>query len=197
MVSTDNSHFPAELIRALQLRWSVGVKLLSQADDAAPTVETSAPHPPDPITEEPGPFADDTHPGNRETDPFFTTQRGLSQDEQEETRSRSMTAPSIQTNERTASPAPSSGWVPEPSSAKSQHPMARPGANGTGIAGSYAAHVVPQRRKPTRTDSGREFWGLPERPRRRNTLLSQEILEDDSSEDESENEWVSDIAPRS
>ena len=49
--------------------------------------------------------------------------------------------------------------------------------------------------KPTRTDSGREFWGLPEAPRRRHTLLSQEILEDDSSEEheEEDEEWVSRI----
>ena len=51
--------------------------------------------------------------------------------------------------------------------------------------------AVPGRIKPTRTDSGREFWGLPEAPRRRHTLLSQEILEDDSDEEqEGDEEWV-------
>ena len=47
----------------------------------------------------------------------------------------------------------------------------------------------PKRQKPTRTDSGREFWGLPEAPRRRRSFLSRLPLEE-SSEDEEDEEVV-------
>jgi len=40
----------------------------------------------------------------------------------------------------------------------------------------------------TRTDSGREFWGLPDPPRRH--PMTFEDVQEDSSEDENE-EWVS------
>lgn len=42
------------------------------------------------------------------------------------------------------------------------------------------------RKAPTRTDSGREFWGLPEAPRKNRNVF--EDVQEDSSEDEEE--WV-------
>jgi len=45
-----------------------------------------------------------------------------------------------------------------------------------------------QRKVATRTDSGREFWGLPDPPRRH--PMTFEDVQEDSSEDENE-EWVS------
>jgi len=45
------------------------------------------------------------------------------------------------------------------------------------------------RRKPTRTESGREFWGLPEAPRRQRIMLPEDVAEDSS--DEEDDEWVS------
>jgi hypothetical protein len=45
------------------------------------------------------------------------------------------------------------------------------------------------RRKPTRTESGREFWGLPEAPRRQRIMLPQDVNEDSS--DDEDVEWVS------
>jgi hypothetical protein len=54
---------------------------------------------------------------------------------------------------------------------------------------SQSSHV---RKKPTRSDSGREFWGLPEVPKKHAQL--EDTLEVDSSEEESEEEdeeWVS------
>jgi len=47
------------------------------------------------------------------------------------------------------------------------------------------------RRKMSRADSGREFWGLPEEPKRQRIALP--VEEEDSSDDEinEDEEWVS------
>ncbi|ORX33480.1 membrane transport protein-domain-containing protein [Kockovaella imperatae] len=164
----------------MMLRWSVGVKLLSQADEEAPEVESAMPQTIGAPSRTMSPENLDVHPGNRETDPFFSTQRGLSQDEEDEPRARRMTAPGLN-SARGPSPTPSSNWIPGSSSAVSQHLLLGPGERAVR---RHSMHTAGARRKPTRTDSGREFWGLPEAPRQRNTMLSHEILEDDSSDSE-------------
>lgn len=137
---------------------------------------------------------EDTHPGARETDPFFTNAQHMSQDETQDARySRSFGAAARDLS-------PESTWQPEIASAKSAHPMnpsvVRRSSNAVSIGGRSAGRgsrarsssTQSQRRIPTRTDSGREFLGLPEPPRRKMTF---EDLAEDSSEDEDEGEWVS------
>lgn len=180
----------APFLRLLQLRWSWGVKLLSQADDEAPTVESVT----EPIVQQtsniqiqsPEPL-EAPHPGARETDPFFTNTKNISQDEQDERRNPSRSFASAG-----RSLSPESSWQPDLASARSAHPMApsvtRRGSASVSISGRSNSRrdssQGPQRRAPTRTDSGREFWGLPEVPRK--TWNTFEDVQEDSSEDEAE-----------
>jgi hypothetical protein len=163
-----------------QLRWSWGVKLLSQADDEAPDVETV----PNPILAVQSPEALEPHPGARETDPFFTTARSLTQDEADERRNPSGSF------KRSSSPS----WVPDQSSARSVHPLHQPtkrdSASSSGVVRRGSGSVPPMRRVPTRTESGREFWGLPEAPRRQRIMLPEDVQEDGSDYEE---EWVSHV----
>jgi hypothetical protein len=133
-----------------------------------------------------------THPGARETDPFFTTTKNMSQDQIDEQRNptRSFGA----SMDRSLSP--TSTWQPDLNSATSAHPMStRPASRGSasvsvgGRSLSRRDSNQSQRKVPTRTDSGREFWGLPDPPRRHQMTFPEDVQED-SSEDEEE-EWVS------
>ncbi|ORY25349.1 membrane transport protein-domain-containing protein [Naematelia encephala] len=170
----------------MMLRWSWGVKLLSHADDEAPDVEAAPP----PLPAMPqaylsvqSPEALEPHPGARETDPFFATAHALSQDEIDESHnpSRSMSA---HTNSRQRSPSPASfQWTGGPGSAHSMHPP------GVVRRGSSQSSHTGTRRPPTRTESGREFWGLPEAPRRQKAIMEEEFGEDSSDEEEEEEEW--------
>ncbi|KAK1926685.1 auxin efflux carrier [Papiliotrema laurentii] len=182
----------------MMLRWSWGVKLLSHADDEAPDVGADAcvpgpsilghgsqeghVHIRSPEAIEP------THPGARETDPFFTNRGNITQDEAEDARNVSR---SFGSAVRSASP--DSTWQPE-LSARSVHPLhshlVRRGSSarssiGRG-SGVRSPSVSSQRRTLSRADSGREFLGLPEPPRRKLTF---EDVQEDSSEEEDEGEW--------
>ncbi|KAK4689781.1 auxin efflux carrier family protein, partial [Tremellales sp. Uapishka_1] len=169
-----------------QLRWSWGVKLLSQADEEAPTV-TSA-FPPlvsSPEQERPALLSPEAipRPGARETDPFFSSNRAMSQDEREETRRSTL---------RDTSPAPSIQWTNGPGSAHSLHP---PGTNRAPPLRRDSSQSGRQR-PPTRTESGREFWGLPEFAKKREPELSDQEEEEEDSSDDSDSEpedqeWVS------
>lgn len=135
-----------------------------------------------------------THPGARETDPFFTNSKNLTQDQAEEGRNPTRSFGTSMNR----SLSPESTWQPDLSSAKSAHPMAPPairrGSTSVSIGGRSAGgrsltrrgSSTSQRRVPTRTDSGREFWGLPEAPHRPHNTF--EDVPEDSSEDEEE--WV-------
>ena len=181
-----------------QLRWSVGVRLLSKADEEQPTIESSIPHPPHPHSHSNVPVISpevmEPNPGARETDPYFTTQKGLTQDEEDEEFARTTwrgSARQSSSGTRDVSPSPASAWIPDPSSALSVHAL-RPPTTGRPSGSRRNSQDLPQRKQPTRTESGRQFWGLPEAPRRQRTYLSQELSDDGSEEEEEEEEeWVS------
>ena len=162
------------------------MRLLSLADDEAPEI------PSDVLPEGEhylcSPDVLVPHPGARETDPFFSTTRQISQDEAEETTNpgHSFKAPAP----------PPSAWLADTGSARSAHMLQAPGTRPDTMnlirRNSSQSSSGPRRKKPTRSDSGREFWGLPEAPRRHKSLLSRLPVED-SSEDEEDGEVVSDL----
>ena len=122
------------------------------------------------------------HPGARETDPFFSTGRAISQDEADEAANPNRSLPDV-------SASPSSTWLPDPGSAFSAHVLQVPGIRGSleivsGRRDSSQSISGQKRRKPTRTDSGREFWGLPEMPRRQKSMLGPAPAEDSSAEED-------------
>ncbi|OCF41572.1 endoplasmic reticulum protein [Kwoniella heveanensis CBS 569] len=168
----------------MMLRWSWGVKLLSQADDEQPDLEVTAPQPAEPIVRDhtvQSPEAIETHPGARETDPFFTTAGGISHDQEE----ASVTLSS--------SLEPGSPSIPF--SAGSVHSLHPPLTKRNSTAGnsvmSRRESILSQRRKSlNRTESGREFWGLPEAPK-----MQRIILEEDSSDEELEDEEWGTLTP--
>ncbi|WVF70146.1 hypothetical protein IAT40_004934 [Kwoniella sp. CBS 6097] len=170
----------------LVLYSTLGMMLLSQADDEQPDLEVTAPQPAERIVRDhtvQSPEAIETHPGARETDPFFATARGISHDQEE----ASVTLSS--------SLEPGSPSIPF--SAGSAHSMHPPLAKRHSTAGnsvlSRRESILSQRRKSlNRTESGREFWGLPEAPK-----LQRIILEEDSSDEEHEDEEWGTLTPTS
>ena len=95
--------------------------------------------------------------------------------------------------ERSRSPVPSVQWTAGITSA---HSMQAPGM--VPRRGSHRSHrsgsIPPMQRKMSRADSGREFWGLPEEPKRQRISLP--VEEEDSSDDDlndinEDEEWVS------
>ena len=170
---------------------------MSQADDDVPSTDSYMP-----ISDEPqanpmqvtSPEPLERHPGARETDPFFTTTRNMTQDEDEDQRRQSRKI----STDRNLSPT-ASNWIPEPGSSTSNHQLNGPyrrsssaAVNGSGRRGS-SVERHNQRKKLSRADSGREFWGLPEAPKRQRIMLPEDVQEDSSSDSEDE-EWVSDTS---
>jgi hypothetical protein len=98
-----------------------------------------------------------------------------------------------QSPERSRSPVPSVQWTAGITSAHSMQAPAmvpRRGSQRSHRSGS----IPPMHRKMSRADSGREFWGLPEEPKRQRISLP--VEEEDSSDDElndinEDEEWVS------
>ena len=131
------------------------------------------------------------HPGARETDPFFSTTERMSRDERDQKKNPTGSVDRIGVEgspERSRSPAPSVQWT---AGVVSAHSMQAPGMvqrRGSNRSGSVPPHM---RRKMSRADSGREFWGLPEEPKRQRIALP--VEEEDSSDDEinEDEEWVS------
>lgn len=186
----------------MMLRWSWGVKLLSQADDEAPDVDATA-HVDgyqalagtDQRVQSPESLI--PHPGARETDPFFATAKGLSQDLVDEQRNPTGSIDQVTSRMRSSSPDPSVPWT-APGSAHSMHPAIVRASSGAAGSASQppglrrrdsSAHSSNTRRKPTRTESGREFLGLPSFPKRERIMLPEEDSSDE--EDEHNDEWVS------
>nr|XP_019047525.1 endoplasmic reticulum protein [Kwoniella bestiolae CBS 10118]OCF26455.1 endoplasmic reticulum protein [Kwoniella bestiolae CBS 10118] len=178
----------------MMLRWSWGVKLLSQADDEAIEVEAEPNHRPivhDHTVQSPEALA--PHPGARETDPFFTSADNIAHDEQDERRNPSgqfiISSPSAIDEE------PDSPTVPftAPGSAHSMHPplVKRGSTAGHSIMSRRSSTLSQHRKKLTRTESGREFWGLPEQPKVHHIAL----IKEDSSESEHEDEEWGTLTP--
>jgi hypothetical protein len=167
----------------MMFRWSWGVRLLAAADDADEAdykrIDEQVPPPV-------GAGVGDQVQNNldyvaspeahTEGNPFFSTQ------DAEEGRGRTTS-----TATANSPPAPFTA----PGSAHSLQ-SARRGSSGPTTFGrrgssnrsySQSSHT---RKKPTRTESGREFWGLPNFPKDRGIVLEEE----DSSDDDGEPEWV-------
>ncbi|RXK37203.1 endoplasmic reticulum protein [Tremella mesenterica] len=165
----------------MMLRWSWGVKLLSQADEEVPEVESAIP-PQIHLSSDQhvrSPESLIPHPAAQETDPFFANTHSLSLADEEERIGRNSLSV-LHEHPRDSSPSPSISWLTGPGSALSMHP---PGVSRAMTSSSARASSVPPRKHVTRTESGREFWGLPEAPRRQRLMLSPEP-EDSSDEDD-------------
>lgn len=196
-----------------QLRWSWGVKLLSSADDEVPTIESVADTQPA-LTSEPAPM--DTHPAARETDPLFSSAQQMRQGEAEDLRRRTGhvvgsvdegTMAWTATHENMVSPTQIVASPPAINSS-AEYPFTAP--HGTTIPAPTARRLSSLRRRssasprrsstttgrrpraPSRTESGRDFLGLPEATETVEELSAQEEEDEESSSDEEEDEeWVS------
>jgi hypothetical protein len=162
----------------MMLRWSWGVKLLAGADDEVEPEPTTASYSDEPAESALG-F---THPNGdgRGRDPTSPTLRsGAHQDE-----------PNWGSVRRDGSPTPSVTWTAPGSAHSMQPPRARRSSSRVSAppmlrGGSNTSFSA--RKPPTRTDSGRVFWGLPEYPKMDRIALPEE----DSSAEEDEEEFVS------
>jgi hypothetical protein len=187
----------------MMFRWSWGVRLLSQADDEAEEIkQVPAPQPAAGTISGQGQILSPEqlpHPGAQETDPFFTSTKALSRDEADERRNptRSLsrgTGRSASENDSYDIPAPISA-----TSAHSLHPVRRESSLSEGLLRRTTDSRIRSQsqssnhRKPlTRTESGREFWGLPQFPKRERILLEEDSSDEDiDEEDEEDPEWVS------
>lgn len=172
----------------MMLRWSVGVKLLSQADEEAPEVDAAAPIVASAYHDEPSNGHDHVlspeqmpHPGARETDPFFSTEDDIAEDERDERRNPTGSMDQVRSSSRhrDSSPAPSVPWT----SQGSAHSLAQPPfKSGMTRRESNNSATMQGRKRPTRTESGREFWGLPQHPKEQRIMLPE--LDEDSSDEE-------------
>ncbi|WVQ76735.1 hypothetical protein IAR50_006409 [Cryptococcus sp. DSM 104548] len=165
----------------MMLRWSWGVKLLSGADEEA-NVE------PDEsgitgngsLVQSPGQMGN----SGIERDPFFSPHNGETPTRHGSTIGVTPTTVRQPTSPTLPFTAPGSAHSMQPT------PARRPSATGTER--SFSALSATKRlRAPSRTESGREFLGLPEAPRERAIDWIDEV---DSSDEEDE-EWGSDSAP--
>ncbi|WVQ68916.1 uncharacterized protein L199_007125 [Kwoniella botswanensis] len=177
----------------MMLRWSWGVKLLSQADDEALEVEEEVHRPlvHDHTVQSPEALA--PHPGARETDPFFTTANNINHDEEDERRNPTgqfiVSSPSGIVEEPDSPAQPFTA----PGSAHSMHPplVKRGSTAGQSVMSRRSSTYSQHRKKLNRTESGREFWGLPEQPKMHHIAL----IEEDSSESEHEDEEWGTLTP--
>jgi hypothetical protein len=183
---------------------------LSSADDEVPTIDSIADTQPA-LTAEPAPL--DTHPAARETDPLFSSAQQMRQGEAEDLRRRTGavvgsvdegTMAWTATHENMVSPTQIVASPPAINS--SEYPFTAP--HGTTIPAPTARRLSSLRRRssasprrsstttgrrpraPSRTESGRDFLGLPEAPEAER-LSDQEEEEEESSSDEEDEEWVS------
>lgn len=183
----------------VQLRWSWGVKLLSQADDEVDEVEN--PPAPAPGTTDVPTIANGQavqspeaipHPGARETDPFFSSQDRMVRDERDQRKNPTGSVDRIRAEESperlSRSPPPSAQWSAGVVSAHSMHHASNVQRRGSQRSGSVPP---PMQRKMSRADSGREFWGLPEQPKKQRITLPEEPEDSSGEEDEEDDEWVS------
>ncbi|OWZ66964.1 hypothetical protein AYX15_01874 [Cryptococcus neoformans] len=170
----------------MMLRWSWGVKLLSNADDEVD--QTQHDHDHDHglagdmgLVQSPGHIEEN---GYESRSPFFP-----SEDHQAPRgrgslfRGRGSSFGVTPTMIRDASSSPTTPFgVPGP-----VHPMHSPRRQSTTGASTRSHSIMSATRRSrtlSRTESGREFWGLPEAPRNHRI----ELIEEDSSDEEDE-EW--------
>lgn len=179
----------------MMFRWSYGVKLLSQADDEAEEIkEVPAPvaEPQNIATSNQVRSPDQIpHVGSRETDPFFTTAKSMTRDEEDERRNPSRSFSRATGRE----PSETHSFDHAQVSAHSLHPVRRESSLGqrSGSRVRSQSQSSTHRKPLTRSESGREFWGLPQFPKRERILLEEDSDDDDDivEEGEEDEEWVS------
>lgn len=169
----------------MMLRWSWGVKLLSNADDEVDQTQHDHDHGlagDMGLVQSPGHIEENEYESRS---PFFP-----SEDHQAPRghgslfRGRGSLFGVTPTMIRDASSSPTTPFgVPGP-----VHPMHSPRRQSTTGASTRSHSIMSATRRSrtlSRTESGREFWGLPEAPRNHRI----ELIEEDSSDEEDE-EWV-------
>lgn len=160
----------------MMLRWSWGVKLLSNADDEVDQTQHghgAVGH--TELVQSPGHIEENGHDGRS---PFFPSEDG--QGSWRRDSSLGVTPTMI----RDPSSSPTTPFV-VPGSAHSMHPPRRQSTTGVSMRSHSVTSASRRPRHLSRTESGREFWGLPEAPRHHGI----ELIEEDSSDEEDE-EWV-------
>lgn len=189
----------------MMFRWSWGVKLLSQADDEVEDIKevpSVLPQRTEPESyDAPGTTVQSPeqmpHPGGRETDPFFSSQDAMANDEREESRNPSRSLSAASRGRRSADNTRQADFQGI-DSAHSLHPTHRPveavrRQSTTNNKTRSQSQSSMHRRPITRTESGREFWGLPQFPKRERILLEEDSSDDDIDEEdepEEDAEWV-------
>nr|KIR86098.1 endoplasmic reticulum protein [Cryptococcus tetragattii IND107] len=161
----------------MMLRWSWGVKLLSNADDEVDRTQHGhgvVGH--IGLVQSPGHIEENGHDGRS---PFFP-----SEDDQGSWR-RDSSLGVTPTMIRDPSSSPTTPFV-VPGSAHSMHPPRRQSTTGVSMRSHSVTSATRRPRHLSRTESGREFWGLPEAPRHHGIEL---IEEDSSDEEEEDEEW--------
>ncbi|WVN88656.1 uncharacterized protein L203_103867 [Cryptococcus depauperatus CBS 7841] len=156
----------------MMVRWSWGVKLLSKADDEQESSTNGDEH----LVHSP---RDIDH---EEQQPFFPFVSRVNS---------SGNQGHVEVGSTMAHEAPPSPPVPftAPGSAHSMHPNLRRLSNGRtnkSCRSHSTSSFTRKIRPPDRTESGREFWGLPEAPKDRGISLIEEDSSDEEGEDE---EW--------
>lgn len=134
------------------------------------------------------PDALEAHPGAIETDPFFSTEYQIARDE-------SIDAANGAAAGMSTSPVVSDGLASahlmqptrRSTSAERSAERARGLSASTLMARRFSNLSATGRKPPTRTESGREFWGLPEPVKSQISLSDQ----DEESEEDEDEEWVS------
>jgi hypothetical protein len=125
------------------------------------------------------------HPGAIETDPFFSTEDQVARDESIDEANTAAAKTLPFSTSPTVSDGLTSAHSMQPTRRSSSAERARTSSATALLSRRFSNLSATGRKPPTRTESGREFWGLPET--KQPTSLSDQ---DEESEEEDE-EWVS------
>lgn len=159
----------------MMLRWSWGVKLLSNADDEVDQTQHNHGLVHDTgLVQSPGHIEEN---GHESRSPFFSSE------DNQTWRGRGALIGVTPTMIRDASSSPTTPFG-APGPVHSFSPR-RQSTTGTSTRSHSIMSATKRSRTLSRTESGREFWGLPEAPRNHRI----ELIEEDSSDEEDE-EWV-------
>lgn len=158
----------------MMLRWSWGVKLLSNADDEVDQTQHNHGLVHDTgLVQSPGHIEEN---GHESRSPFFSSE------DNQTWRGRGALIGVTPTMIRDASSSPTTPFG-APGPVHSFSPR-RQSTTGTSTRSHSIMSATKRSRTLSRTESGREFWGLPEAPRNHRI----ELIEEDSSDEEDE-EW--------
>lgn len=124
------------------------------------------------------------HPGAIETDPFFSTEDQVARDESIDQANNAAAKTLPFSTSPTVSDGLTSAHSMQPTRRSSSAERARTSSATALLSRRFSNLSATGRKPPTRTESGREFWGLPET--KQPTSLSDQ---DEESEEEDE-EWV-------